>query len=139
MNVYEKEVMQKSIERIYTDFVSKVASGRKRSYESIDSIGEGHVWSGTSALKVGLVDEIGGLEAAIKGAAELAELESYSVREFPTVEDPFFRLLNQLSGNIKMSFLKKELGESYKLFREVSEIRDLSGIQVRLPYFIEIH
>lgn len=139
MNVYEKEIMQKSIERIYTDFVSKVASGRKRSYESIDSIGEGHVWSGTSALRVGLVDEIGGLEAAIKGAAELAELESYSVREFPTVEDPFFKLLNQLSGNIRMSFLKKELGESYKLFQEVSEIRDLSGVQVRLPYFIEIH
>jgi len=139
MKVYEKEVMQRSIERIYTDFVSKVASGRKRSYQSIDSIGEGHVWSGTSALRVGLVDEIGGLEAAIKGAAELAGLESYSVREFPTVEDPFIKLLNQLSGNIRMSFLKKELGESYKLYQEVSEIKDLSGIQVRLPYFIEIH
>jgi protease-4 len=139
MNVYEKEVMQQTIEKVYTDFVSKVASGRKKSFESIDSIGEGHVWSGSSALKIGLVDEIGGLREAIKGAAELAKLESYSIREFPVIEDPFTKLLNQLSGNIKMSFLKKELGESFRLYQELSEIKNMSGVQVRLPYFIEIH
>ena len=75
MNTYEKEVMQMSIEKIYSDFVSKVASGRKMSAESVDSIGQGRVWSGTSALKIGLVDEIGGLKDAIKGAAELAGIE----------------------------------------------------------------
>jgi protease-4 len=139
MNVYEKEVMQQTIEKVYTDFVSKVASGRKKSFESVDSIGEGHVWSGSSALKIGLVDEIGGLREAIKGAAELAKLDSYSVRELPVIEDPFTKLLNQLSGNIKMSFLKKELGESFRLYEQLSEIKDMSGVQVRLPYFIEIH
>jgi protease-4 len=139
MNVYEKEVIQQTIEKVYTDFVSKVAEGRKKSFESIDSIGEGHVWSGSSALEIGLVDEIGGLREAIKGAAELAKLESFSIREFPVIEDPFTKLLNQLSGNIKMSFLKKELGESFRLYQELSEIKDMSGVQVRLPYFIEIH
>ena len=86
MNPYEKEMMQLSIENIYSDFVSKVAAGRKMSAESVDSIGQGRVWSGTSALKIGLVDEIGGLKDAIKGAAKLAGIEHYSVRELPVMK-----------------------------------------------------
>jgi len=139
MTVYEKEVMQISIDKIYSDFISKVASGRKLPAESVDSIGQGRVWSGKSALKIGLIDELGGLRDAIKGAAELAGLETYSIRELPLIEDPYMRLLNQLTGEVRLSFLKKELGESYRIYNELLEIRDLSGIQARLPYFIEIH
>lgn len=139
MNSYEKEIMQLSIEQIYSDFVKKVASGRKLTFQAVDSIGQGRVWSGTSALKVGLVDEIGGLDASIKGAAELAGIEKYSIRELPDIEDPYTKLLSQLSGEIRMNFLKKELGESVKYYNMVQEIRDMSGIQARLPYFIEIH
>jgi protease-4 len=139
MNSYEKEIMQLSIEQIYSDFVSKVASGRKMTSQSVDSIGQGRVWSGTSALKINLVDEIGGLEAAIKGAAELAGVEKYSIRELPVIEDPYTKLISQLSGEIRMNILKKELGESVKYYNMVQELRDLSGIQARLPYFIEIH
>ena len=139
MNPYEKELMQMSIEKIYSDFVSKVASGRKMSSESVDSIGQGRVWSGTSALRIGLVDEIGGLKDAIKGAAKLAGIESFSVRELPVFEDPYMRILSQLSGEARMSILKKELGESVKYYNMVQELRDMSGIQARLPYFIDIH
>ncbi|MDQ1332309.1 MAG: protease [Bacteroidota bacterium] len=139
MNAYEKEVMQISIEKVYSDFVSKVSSGRKISVGSVDSIGQGRVWSGEKAQKIGLVDELGGLQDAVKGAVELAGLESYSIRELPAVEDPYMKLLNQLSGEVRLSLLKKELGESFRTYKELSEIRDLSGIQARLPYFIEIH
>ncbi|MFA5819252.1 MAG: signal peptide peptidase SppA [Bacteroidales bacterium] len=139
MNIYEKEVMQMSIEKVYSDFVGKVASGRKMTTESVDSIGQGRVWSGTSAQKIGLVDEIGGLKAAIKGAADLAGVDSWSVRELPVIEDPYIRLLSQLSGELRMSILKRELGESVKYYNIIQEIKDLSGIQARLPYFIEIH
>ncbi len=138
MSSYEKEIMQLSIERIYSDFVSKVASGRNMSEAAVDSIGQGRVWSGTSAIKIGLVDEIGGLRDAVKGAAELAGLETYSIRELPVVEDPYTKLLNQLTGEIKMNLLRKEFGESLKIINELAEIRNLSGIQARLPYFIEI-
>jgi protease-4 len=138
MNSYEKEMMQLSIERIYGDFVYKVAKGRKMTEQSVDSIGQGRVWSGTSALKIGLVDEIGGLEDAIKGAAEIAGIETWSVRELPVIEDPYMKILSQLSGEVKMSFLKKELGESFKYYNMVQELRDLSGIQARLPYFLEL-
>jgi len=139
MNNYEKEMMQLSIENIYSDFVSKVAAGRKMSARSVDSIGQGRVWSGNSAQKIGLVDEIGGLKDAIIGAAKLAGIEHYSVRELPVIEDPYTRILTQLSGEVRMSILKKELGESVTYYNMVKEIKDLSGIQARLPYFIEIH
>ncbi len=139
MSVYEKEVMQKSIEKIYSDFVTKVASGRDMKFESVDSIGQGRVWSGTSSMNLGLVDEIGGLNDAIKGAAELAETETYSIRELPVAEDPYTMLLKQMSGDVKINILKKEIGETFGFYRELLEIRDLTGIQARLPYFIEIH
>ena len=139
MNTYEKELMQTTIERIYSDFVGKVAAGRKMSPESVDSIGQGRVWSGTSALKIGLVDETGGLNDAINCAAKLAGIESYSIRELPVLEDPYTRILSQLSGEMRMSILKKELGESVKYYNMFQELKEMSGIQLRLPYFIEIH
>jgi protease-4 len=138
MKPKEKELMQLSIEMIYSDFVSKVASGRKMSPASVDSIGQGRVWSGTSALKIGLVDEIGGLKDAIKGASKLAGIESFSVKELPVLEDPYTRILSQLTGEVKQSILKNELGESVKYYNMVQEIKAMSGIQARLPYFIEI-
>ncbi len=139
MNPYEKELMQMSIENIYSDFVSKVASGRKMKAGAVDSIGQGRVWSGTSAQKIGLVDEIGGLKDAINGAAKLAGIESYAVNDYPVLEDPYLRIISQLGGDIRMSILKNELGESVKLFNIVKEIKEMSGIQARLPYFIDIH
>ena len=138
MKPNEKELMQLSIEMIYSDFVSKVASGRKMSSASVDSIGQGRVWSGTSALKIGLVDEIGGLKDAIKGASKLAGIESFSVKELPVLEDPYMRIFSQLTGEVKQSILKNELGESVKYYNMVQEIKAMSGIQARLPYFIDI-
>jgi protease IV len=139
MNSYEKEVMQMSIEQIYSDFVKKVAEGRKMSPGSVDSIGQGRVWSGTSARKIGLVDEIGGLKDAIEGAAALAGIKSYTLRDLPVTEDPYTRILSQLTGDIRMNLLKKELGESVRYYNMIREIKDLTGIQARLPYFIDIH
>jgi protease-4 len=139
MRVYEKDVMQLSIEQVYSDFVNKVSSGRKMGIASVDSIGQGRVWSGNDAMGIGLVDEHGGLNASIEAAAELAGIETYSIRELPVSEDPFTRILSQLTGEIKMRILKQELGEYKKFFDEILEIKNLSGIQARLPYFIEVH
>jgi protease-4 len=92
-------------------------------------------------MKIGLIDEMGGLNDAIKEAVTLAGIDfnSYSLRELPAAEDPYTRILNQLGGEIRMSLIKKELGETFRFYNEITEIRDLSGIQARLPYFIEIH
>ncbi len=138
MTPYEQEIMQTSIEKIYGDFVSKVASGRKMTFASVDSIGQGRVWSGIKAQKIGLVDEIGGLNDAIKGAVELAGVDKYSLRELPEIEDPYTRLLSQLGGDARLRIMKNELGGSVKYFEMLKELADMSGIQARLPYFIEI-
>lgn len=139
MNIYEKELMQRSIDTVYSDFVGKVATGRDMRKEAVDSIGQGRVWSGTAAREIGLVDEMGGLKAAIEGAASLAGISTYSLRELPVVEDPYTKILSQLAGEIRMRILKNELGESIRFYNELQEVRNLSGIQARLPYFIEIH
>jgi protease-4 len=139
MEIYEKEVMQLSIEKVYSDFVSKVAAGRKMQVASVDSIGQGRVWSGTDAKRLGLVDETGGLRASVEEAAKLAGIKTYSIRELPVAEDPFTKILSQLSGEIRMHILKNELGEYKRFFDEIQEIKNLSGVQTRLPYFIEVH
>lgn len=139
MDSHEKEVMQAAIETIYSDFVGKVAKGRKMDIPSVDSIGQGRVWAGSTCIEIGLVDELGGLTDAIKEAVKLADLESYSIRELPEIEDPLTSLIKQLSGDVRLNILKKELGESVRFLNEFREMKNLSGIQTRLPYFIDIH
>ena len=139
MNSTEKEVMQLNIEQIYGEFVGKVAMGRKMEARQVDSIGQGRVWSGSSAISIGLVDEIGGLETAIKGAAALAGLSEYSLKELPVIEDPYLKLLSQLGGELKMRMLRNELGEYSRYYNIMNEINEMTGVQARLPYFIDIH
>lgn len=139
MSGYEKDAMLVSIEKVYSDFVGKVSEGRKLTAQYIDSIGQGRVWSGTSAKNIGLVDEMGGLTEAIRGAATAAGLDSYNVRELPVSEDPYTKLLSQLAGDIRMGIIKKELGESARFYYDIMQIREMTGIQARLPYFIDIH
>jgi protease-4 len=139
MTVYEKEVMQLNVDKIYSDFISKVSSGRDMTVQAVDSIGQGRVWSGVDAIRIGLVDGYGGLSASIDSAAAMAGVNKYSIVELPLQEEPYVKLLSQLSGDIKMRILKKELGESVRFLNELKEIKGLSGVQARLPYFIEIH
>lgn len=139
MNPREQEVMQLSIEQVYTDFINKVASGRNMDASQVDSIGQGRVWSGVNALEIGLIDEIGGLEAAIEGAAKLAEIDDYTLKELPVIEDPYLRLLGQLSGEVKTAFLNKQLGDNIKFYNILNEIKEMKGIQARMPFYIDLH
>ncbi len=139
MNSTEKEIMQMNIEQIYGEFVGKVAIGRKMEAARVDSIGQGRVWSGTSAINIGLIDEIGGLKTALRGAAELAGLSEYSLKELPVIEDPYLKLLSQLGGELKIRMLRKELGEFARYYNIMNEINEMTGVQARLPYVIDIH
>jgi protease IV len=135
---YEKEILQKGVEKFYNDFVAKVAAGRKMRPAAVDSVGQGRVWTGIMAKDIGLVDEIGGIDEAIKGAAQLAGIEKYTIREFPILEDPYTKLLSGLTSEIRMRTMLKELGENAKYYAAIKEITVLSGMQARLPYLIEI-
>lgn len=138
MDNYEKEVMQSTIEQIYTEFLTRVANGRDMTIESVDLIGEGRVYSGSRAIELGLADKTGGLNAAIKEAATLAGIETYAVRELPALEDPYTRLLSQLGGEIRTRILTRELGGTLRFLDQLQDLQNISGVQARLPYFIEI-
>lgn len=138
MNSYEKDVMLMGIEQVYGDFTSKVAEGRNMSVSQVDNIGQGRVWSGISAKEIGLVDELGGLGEAIQGAAMLAGTENYEIKELPNLEDSYTRLMEQLSGDMVMKKMKKELGETAVYLHWLNSVRQLSGIQLRLPFYINI-
>jgi len=139
LNNAEKEYLQAGIERTYDDFVSRVALGRNMTKEAVDSIAQGRVWSGIDAQKIGLVDRMGGLSDAIALAAEMTGLDHYRIISLPTQEDPYQKLIKELSGNIRTSILKRELGESYRYYQDLKELVENNGIQMRIPYSLEVY
>lgn len=108
--------------------------------EQVDSIGQGRVWTGIDAKKIGLVDEIGGINKAVEIAQNLAEMEDYTLTAYPKAEkNPFNELLITLSGDMEAYFMKKQMGEGYKYYRAVERLSTQQGILARMPYEIEIH
>lgn len=132
-------VTQESVEDIYTTFVDRVAKGRNMTNAQVDSIAQGRVWTGKEALANGLVDELGNLEDAIKVAAELANIENYSIRNYPDYKKDFKDMFKSPLQMSKESILKTELGEeNYKIYQSIKQFTDLKGIQTRLPFLIDI-
>ena len=130
----EYDIIQKGVVDVYDTFTLKVAEGRDMSQENVDDIGQGRVWSGTNAMDINLIDEYGGLEAAVAGAAELAELEDYRIYELPEQKDPFQELLEQLEDDMQTSWIKYQLGDQYKYYKTIQDIKHLKGVQARMPY-----
>ena len=136
-----KAVTLESVEHIYKTFVSHVAAGRKMTVAQVDSIGQGRVWSGEQALKIGLVDKIGGLNDAIKEAASLAKSKTYSTQNFPEYEKNMNDIFNSFPfAKSKESFIKEELGEeTYRLMEQLKRVQARKGIQAIMPFEITIH
>ena len=130
----EYDIIQKGVVDVYNTFISKVAEGRDMSQENVDDIGQGRVWSGTNAMDINLIDEYGGLQAAVAGAAELAELKDYRIYELPEQKDPFQELLEQLEEDMQTSWIKYQLGDQYKYYKTIQDIKHLKGVQARMPY-----
>lgn len=135
----ERMIIQKGVDDIYIDFITKVGEGRDLTPDQVDSIGQGRVWSGVDALDLGLVDQLGGLEDAIALAAEKAELDNYRVVDYPEREDPLKELLKELSGEGEQAFLKAQLGENYRYYKIMNEVMSLKGVQARMPFEMYVH
>src|SRR5690606_2661290 len=121
-----KHITLESIENIYSIFLQRVASGRNMTVEQVDSIAQGRVWTGTDALKNGLVDEIGGLDKAIAYAAKLGKTKSYRTENYPEYEKSFDDVLANFGLSAfyksKEAVLKEELGEeNYKVFEQIKK------------------
>ena len=139
MSATAKNTMQKSIVLIYGKFVNHVATNRKLTYEQVDKIGEGRVWSGTRAKQIGLVDDFGSLDTAIKEAAKLAKIEKYSTENYPKRKDSFEEFMDNLQGKNTEAAIAKELGsDGIRIYKEIKMMNEQKGVQVRLPYDIQI-
>ncbi|MFB9078819.1 signal peptide peptidase SppA [Flavobacterium procerum] len=129
------------VEKIYNTFVTHVAEGRKMTFEQVDAIAQGRVWSGTEALKLGLVDKIGGLNDAIAEAARIAKIKKYSTQNYPEYEKKFNELFaNMPFAKSKEAFIKEEIGEeNYQLIEQVKKFQKQKGVQAVLPFQITIY
>ena len=134
----EQAIIQAEVNRIYNTFTNKVAKGRNMDVSAVDSVGQGRVWTGSQALELGLVDDIGNLDRAIAAAAAKAELKDYSVRYYPTLKDPFASLFTTSKERIKMWVLGEELGEYRRYVAQLRAVLRSSVIQARVPYTVEI-
>lgn len=139
LTAMEKKKIQEEIERIYDVFIDHVAEGRGMTKAEVDSIGQGRVWSGEDALELGLVDVLGGLEDAIEIAAQMAGLEEYRLKEFPEQKDPFESLLEDFMGEARLSMMKYELGDSYVYYAQLKKLSRMKGIQMIVPYSLELN
>jgi len=137
---YQRDIIQKYVNHIYDVFSTRVAEGRDMSVEKVDGLGQGRIWSGTDALKLGLVDTLGGLDAAIGLAANLANLEDYRITALPVLKDPFDKFIEELFGKSNPDvYMKNVLGEDYEYYRYLKQVRELNGVQARLPFELKIN
>ncbi|WP_430427763.1 signal peptide peptidase SppA [Maribacter litoralis] len=137
-----KNQVQESIEETYETFLQRVSQGRGMTMAQVDSVAQGRVWSGTEALEIGLVDELGNLDDAIAAAAEMAELSAYGVKKFPKYKSGFERFMEDLEGasvRVKENLLKDEIGEeAYQVLKELKSLKKQSGIQAKMPFALDI-
>ena len=134
------DIMQKSVEQTYKRFVYFVSENRKKSAEEINAIGEGRVWSGKKAKEIGLVDEIGTLDDAIKYAASRAKLTDYQTENYPAKIDKLHMLFSSIEEeNIAARYIKKEMdSDSYQFYQLLTNPKLKNSVQMMMPYSISI-
>jgi protease-4 len=135
----EKQIFQQGVEKVYDTFTKRVANGRKMEQANVDSIGQGRVWSGVEAKKIGLIDEFGGLNDAIAAAAKMANVTKFRTVELPKQKDPFKEILSELGNEAETKYLNYKLGDEAKYFNKAQELLRMQGIQARLPYVIDFY
>lgn len=139
-NAEETAMLQASVNRGYSLFRQRVADGRHLTIESVEKIAQGRVWLATDALNIKLVDQLGGIDDAVKKAAELAKLKEYYTSDYPAAASWIDNLLNSMtsSGTYLDAQLRQTLGELYQPFTVLRSIDKREAIQARIPYAISI-
>lgn len=126
----ERSKIMRSIEQVYSTFVNHVADGRNMTFDSVDAIGQGRVWTGNDGNRIGLVDQIGGLQYAIAVAADKAECsDDYMVRESMGEQTGLAALLSSLEAHISDRAMRKEMGAMYDEYRSLRALMENEGVQ----------
>lgn len=136
--------MQRSIDNIYTIFKSRVAQGRRMTVDNVDSIAQGRVWTGSDALRIGLVDAIGDLDRAIASAAKLAKIDDYQVSTYPEPVDRFEAMMRRFKGSsvsaeVMKAAMEEEMGSDYQYYKQVKALRGMNGkALMAMPYSLTV-
>ncbi len=141
MNQKFYDVTKEGVEDIYKTFVNRVANGRNMTFEQVNEVAQGRVWTGSEAIEKGLVDKLGSLEEAIKIAAELAEIDNYRVRNYPNYKKDLKEAFkfSPFAKVSKEEVLKEALGdENYQLYNNINQMKNLNGVQARMPFIFQV-
>ena len=140
LSAEEKAILQNSVNRGYNDFTKAVAKGRHKTQTYIDSIGQGRVWTGSQAVKLGLVDRLGTINDAIASAAKMAKVKKFKLVPYPEQKKGVFNKFgSNVSAQIKAHFVKSELGDNYRYYEQIKGITQMMNTpQMRMPYEIVI-
>lgn len=138
MTENQRAGMQSYVDRGYELFVKRVADGRKKTVAQIKTIAEGRVWDGREALRIGLVDKLGGLDTALADMARELGVESWSVERYPKAKDDVLTALLMMSDRMEQRALERKLGDAAEIYRTIESIRQYQGVQTRMqPIVIE--
>ena len=142
----EGDRIQKYIDEFYDHFLLRVSEGRGMTKAQANEIAQGRVWTGKTALEIGLVDKLGNLDDAIALAAEKAGISDYRLKEFPVVKEPIQQFIDNLTGNDSKepmasqsvnTLLQSEFGALYPHVKALKEMMQTKGVQARMPYLID--
>ena len=136
----QRSLIKEGILDIYKLFTKRVSQGRGLTLDQVEAIAQGRVWTGTDALNIGLVDELGGLDLALQHAAQAAEITEYQIKELPIFKKNFEEMLGKFGFiKTKETILKEELGEeNYKILKKIKSMSNKKGAQLLFPFSVEI-
>lgn len=140
MSEFQEAKINAQIIEIYDDFINLVSETRGLEPEFVNDIARGRVWTGTDALRLGLVDELGGLEDAIAYAAKEAELgDDFRIRDYPEQKEFIQQLMEELTGQARARIMGDDLKELKTYYDQIKSIQNMQGIQARLPFFYTLN
>ena len=133
-------LLQNNVNRGYMLFKKRVAEGRKMTMEQVENIAQGRVWLGQDAIKLKLVDQLGGLDDAIAKAAKLAKMNDYETASYPSPLSTWEQLLGSYVGgdDLLNGKMQAYLGEFYEPFKIINDAKHMDKVQARMPYIIKI-
>ncbi len=130
----ERKIIQNSVEDVYSTFLKHVSDGRGMTTADVDSIGQGRVWSGMDAKRLGLVDVLGDFNDAIKIAAKMGKVEKYRITELPVQKDPIEELIRDIKDDAQASYVKQNFGEAGGYLKSLKELLNMRGVQTRIMF-----
>lgn len=133
--------IQSSVDRGYMLFKTRVAKGRRMSLDKVEANAQGHVFLGSDALKLGLVDGLGGLDKAVEKAAQLAKVEKYYTTAYPaplSMLEEIMKSTEKSGDGILDDKLRMTLGDFYEPFILMRTTEAHTGLQARMPFMIKL-